>query len=166
MFRGIVRSVQLGSPYPVWTRLIRFNSNLNQLKSQGQEGAALALSGSHSYVEGLLSETVKFKQEENAQQSGMTIVDSPREMAARINVQLPMAGRVAIVKRGNIGEAIGKINRTIGENKVRYLNKQQSRFTRPAKLAKQKKREWWRKRFSEGFKDLMDQVRDAKRRGY
>lgn len=90
----------------------------------------------------------------------------PRDVAKGIRLQGPAAGRTVDVQYGNFGFAVGGIRRITRSNKLQYLQKVQSRFIRPAKYQKQKKREWWRRRFSEGFRDLMRQVQDSKRRGY
>ena len=81
-------------------------------------------------------------------------------------LQGPIAGRSVDVQYGNFNRALGGIFTVVKSNKIRYLQKVQSRFIPPAKYRKQKKREWWRRKFAQGFKELMSQVRDAKRRGY
>ena len=177
MFRGVLRTAVQPRAF-VWNHAVRFNSSFNQLKPS--EGAPTPNNSkpqtpSLNDVLSLLNLTIQTTSgdaeagEFNRNGKMFSFAAhtmSPKDTANLINVQLPMAGRCTEVRKNNLGEAIQKLNRIGGENKIRYLKKQQARFTRPAKLAKQKRREWWRRRFSDGFKELMDQVRDAKRRGY
>lgn len=90
----------------------------------------------------------------------------PRDVAKSIRVQGPPAGRTVDVQYGNLGFALGGLRNVLRANRINYFKKVQARHIPPAKYKKQRKREWWRRRFSEGFKDLMAQVKDAKRRGY
>lgn len=79
----------------------------------------------------------------------------------------PLAGRTLDVRMGqNVGNIVGGLATLVRTNKVRFLKTEQARFIGKAKLQKQKHRQWWRRNFSAGFKELMSQVRDAKRRGY
>ncbi|KAG5416903.1 hypothetical protein I9W82_005633 [Candida metapsilosis] len=91
---------------------------------------------------------------------------TPREVAKGIREFGTNAGRTVDVNYNNLARAFTQIKRVGNENKLRYLQKIQSRYIRPAKYRKQLKREWWRRKFSSGFKDLLAQVNDARRRGY
>ncbi|KAI5959034.1 hypothetical protein CANMA_004158 [Candida margitis] len=91
---------------------------------------------------------------------------TPREVAKGIREFGTNAGRTVDVNYNNLARAFTQIKRVGNENKIRYLQKIQSRYIRPAKYRKQLKREWWRRKFSGGFKDLLAQVNDARRRGY
>ncbi|KAI3404433.2 hypothetical protein KGF56_002730 [Candida oxycetoniae] len=91
---------------------------------------------------------------------------SPREVARGIREFGTNAGRSVNVSYKNIPKAFTQVKRVVNENKIRYLQKVQSRYIRPAKYRKQLKREWWRRKFLVGFKDLLAQVNDARRRGY
>ena len=90
----------------------------------------------------------------------------PREVAKSMRVFGPLAGRTVDVRHGNLGQTIGLVKSILRSNKVILLKRSQARHTRTAKYQKQKHRDWWRRNFSLGFRDLMAQVRDAKRRGY
>lgn len=93
-------------------------------------------------------------------------IANPRDVAKSISPVSPLSGRSVDVHFNNINKAIKDVNNLVRSNRLPYFVKVQKRFIRPAKYAKQIKREWWRKKFSVGFKDLMSQVRDARRRGY
>ncbi|ODV65333.1 hypothetical protein HYPBUDRAFT_154114 [Hyphopichia burtonii NRRL Y-1933] len=93
-------------------------------------------------------------------------VRHPREVAKDIRLRGPLAGRAVNVVGNNVLRASSQLKSLIRDNKIRQLHRSQLRFTTPAKFRKQKKREWWRTRFAEGFKDIMTQVQDARRRGY
>ncbi|KAL6454446.1 MRP21 37S ribosomal protein MRP21 [Candida maltosa Xu316] len=91
---------------------------------------------------------------------------SPREVAKNIRQFGTYSGRVVDVHYNNVSRSFGQVKRLVNENKIRYLQKVQSRYIRPAKYRKQLKREWWRRKFQAGFRDLLHQVNDARRRGY
>lgn len=90
----------------------------------------------------------------------------PRDIAKNIRMSGPLAGRTVDVNSGAVSYGVNSINTILRTNKIRYLQRVQSRYIPPAKYRKQLKREWWRRRFLQGFKGLMAQVNDAKRRGY
>lgn len=90
----------------------------------------------------------------------------PRDVAKNIRVNGPLAGRTVDTSAGGVSYAVGGINSIIRNNKIRYLQRIQSRYIPPGKYKNQLKREWWRRRFFQGFKGLMAQVNDARRRGY
>ncbi|KAG7193279.1 uncharacterized protein KQ657_001042 [Scheffersomyces spartinae] len=90
----------------------------------------------------------------------------PRDVAKSIRISGPEAGTAVDVRNGSIALTYGMLQLTLRKTNVRYLQNVQKRYIRPAKYRKQLKSEWWRRNFSKGFKDLMAQVRDAKRRGY
>ncbi|CAH6718499.1 37S ribosomal protein Mrp21p, mitochondrial [[Candida] jaroonii] len=90
----------------------------------------------------------------------------PRDVAKRIKITGPLAGRTINVTNNNVGASLKMLNSVIMSNKIRYLQRIQSRYIRPAKYRKQLKREWWRRKFSEEFKKLLAKVNDAKRKGY
>ena len=91
----------------------------------------------------------------------------PRDVAKNVRMFGPLAGRTLDVRMGqNVGNIVGGLATLVRTNKVRFLKTEQARFIGKAKLQKQKHRQWWRRNFSAGFKELMSQVRDAKRRGY
>ncbi|KAF6053142.1 Ribosomal protein S21 family protein [Candida parapsilosis] len=91
---------------------------------------------------------------------------TPREVAKGIREFGTNAGRTVDVNYNNLARAFTQIKRIGNENKIRYLQRVQSRYIRPAKYRKQLKREWWRRKFSAGFKNLLAQVNNARRRGY
>lgn len=91
---------------------------------------------------------------------------TPREVAKNIREFGTNAGRTVDVNYNNISRSFNQMKRVVNENKIRYLQRIQSRYIRPAKYRKQLKREWWRRKFAAGFKDLLHQVNDARRRGY
>ncbi|CAK9436515.1 mitochondrial 37S ribosomal protein bS21m [Lodderomyces beijingensis] len=91
---------------------------------------------------------------------------TPREVAKGIREFGPNAGRIVEVYHQNVAKSFSANSRLNSTNKIRYLQKIQSRYIRPAKYRKQLRREWWRRHFSAGFKDMMAQVNDARRRGY
>lgn len=93
-------------------------------------------------------------------------VKHPRDVAKGIRMNGPIAGRNVEVTYNNLGYAISGLRRVLSSNRIKYFKITQARYIRPAKYRKQRKREWWRKRFALGFRDLMSQVQDAKRRGY
>lgn len=93
-------------------------------------------------------------------------IANPRDVAKSISPVNPVSGRSVDVHFSNINKAIKDVNYLVRSNRLPYFVKVQKRYIRPAKYAKQIKREWWRRKFSDGFKDLMGQVRDARRRGY
>lgn len=122
-------------------------------------------------IDNLLSSTFDFQNNSHyTNKSNDYILDNslkhPRDVAKSSRLHGPIAGRTVDVQYGNFNRALGGIFTVVKSNKIRYLQKVQSRFIPPAKYRKQKKREWWRRKFSLGFKELMSQVRDAKRRGY
>ena len=90
----------------------------------------------------------------------------PRYIAKNIRVNGPLAGRTVDVHGGKLSYGLSGINAIVRNNKIRYLYNVQSRFIPPAKYKKQLKREWWRNNFAKGFKELLGEVKDAKRRGY
>lgn len=90
----------------------------------------------------------------------------PRDIAKNIRMSGPLAGRTIDARRGGLGFSLSNLRQLLMSNKVMYLQKVQRRHIPKAKYRKQLKREWWRRRFMEGFKGLMAQVNDAKRRGY
>lgn len=121
-------------------------------------------------VDNLLNETSTFHANSIRSRTQERMFDvavkHPRDVAKQIRTQGPIAGRGVDVQYGNFGRSLGALASVLRSNNIRKLKKIQARYIRPAKLRKQAKSEWWRRRFSAGFKDLMAQVRDAKRRGY
>ncbi|CAK7894939.1 hypothetical protein CAAN1_05S00716 [[Candida] anglica] len=93
-------------------------------------------------------------------------VRHPREVAKSIRVFGPIAGRTFDVRHGNIGATIASVQTVLRTNKIKKLVNVQKRHIPKAKYRKQKHREWWRRQFSKGFRELMSEVRDATRRGY
>ncbi|EGV65248.1 hypothetical protein PSN45_002607 [Yamadazyma tenuis] len=90
----------------------------------------------------------------------------PRDIAKNIRITGPSAGKTLDINNGALWRGLGAMNSILKNNKVKYLVKIQKRHIRKAKYRKQKKREWWRQRFSQGFGELLAKVNDAKRRGY
>lgn len=158
---------------------VRFNSSFDQLanafkQNQGKDSGNNNTNKNNSAIsdiDSLLSSTFdpqsnsKFN-EKSQDYLLQNSLKHPRDVAKSIRVTGPFAGRTVDVHYGNLGRALAALNSIIRNNRVRYLQKVQTRFIRPAKYKKQKKREWWRRKFSLGFKELMAEVRDAKRRGY
>lgn len=97
---------------------------------------------------------------------GLSTKINPRDVAKKIRVTGVLAGRTVDMIPGVVSYGIHSIRVLSKANKIRYLQSIQRRYIRPAKYRKQKKREWWRRRFQEGFKDLLAKVIDARRRGY
>lgn len=90
----------------------------------------------------------------------------PRLVAKRMRVNDHNAGRIVDLKFNNISQGLAMNRRLVKENKIRYLAKVQKRFIRPGKYKGQLRREWWRRHFKSGFRDMLSQVNDARRRGY
>lgn len=193
MFRSIlgknlIQSVSAlnSSQQVVRTSFVRFNSNnanLDQLKSIFGDSKSTTKQASESTnkqslnIDDLLNSSIpeakspsttfpttfslhdKFGFEQNRQ-------PTPREVAKNIREFGTNAGRTVDVNYNNISRSFNQMRRVVNENKIRYLQRIQSRYIRPAKYRKQLKREWWRRKFAAGFKDLLHQVNDARRRGY
>lgn len=90
----------------------------------------------------------------------------PRDIAKRIREFGTNAGRTVYVTHGGVDAGFGSLTRVANENRIKYLQRVQARFIRPAKYRKQLRREWWRRHFKENFKKMMHQVNEATRRGY
>lgn len=96
---------------------------------------------------------------------GQTLKD-PKDVARNINIMGPAAGRSVDVRSQNVSAAIKKCFLNLKQNNFRQQLMDQKRYIRPAKFRKEKKRRWWRRHFALKFSDLMEQIVDAKRRGY
>jgi small subunit ribosomal protein MRP21 len=173
MFRSIIRtSVITPSRVPLLFVSTRFNSSFDQLSKAINQGKPDSEnSNSVTDINELLNSSLETPDtsylNSKSNEYGLgEIVPHPRDVAKNIRIQGPMAGRVVDVNYGNLNRALVNMRHVISQNKIRPLQKLQSRYVRPAKLRKQMKREWWRRKFSAGFKDLMSQVTDARRRGY
>ncbi|WPK25710.1 hypothetical protein PUMCH_003035 [Australozyma saopauloensis] len=90
---------------------------------------------------------------------------NPREVAKSINMFGPPAGRSVDVRTG-LAPSLLSLKNVLKNDKIREMQNIQSRFIRPAKLQKMKKRIWWKQNFRQQFHYLMIDIRDAKRRGY
>lgn len=175
MFRtllGVRPFTRAGVPSSAQLRAVRLNSSFDQLTKavRGLENTERNTSTVLD-VDSLLKGAVEPQSPSHFGRATDNLLfentlKHPRDVARGMRVLGPLAGRTVEVPFNNIGAALGGLNNTIRLNKIRYLQKVQKRFIPPAKYAKQKKREWWRRQFSHGFKELMAQVRDAKRRGY
>ncbi|CAI5755792.1 unnamed protein product [Candida verbasci] len=91
---------------------------------------------------------------------------SPRDVAKSHRVMGTNAGRTVEIDYNNISKGFGQLNRLLRDNKVRYLQRIQARFIKPAKLRKQQNSERWRAHFKKHFKETLSLIKDAKRRGY
>ncbi|ABN65639.1 predicted protein [Scheffersomyces stipitis CBS 6054] len=155
--------------------LVRYNSSFDQLKNskanQKSSNSKKNNNGINDINELLnssleLSENSAFLHSKSSDYGLGDVVPNPRDVAKNIREMGPVAGRAVDVHYGGLGKAFAGVRRLGFTNKIKHYQKVQERYIRPAKYAKQKKREWWRRKFSEGFKDLMSQVNDARRRGY
>lgn len=160
-----VTPVRLNSSFDELAKTMKQQTNDKPDSAKDRNSSAI------SDIENLLSSTFDFQNNSKfSNKSNDYILDNslkhPRDVAKSIRLSGPIAGRTVDVQYGNFNRALGGVYTTLKSNKIRYLQKVQSRFIPPAKYRKQKKREWWRRKFSQGFKELMSQVRDAKRRGY
>lgn len=160
-----VTSVRFNSSFDELAKAMKQPNNKKEDNNKDRNSSAI------SDIDNLLSSTFDFQSNSHySNKSNDYILDNslkhPRDVAKSIRLQGPIAGRSVDVQYGNFNRALGGIFTVVKSNKIRYLQKVQSRFIPPAKYRKQKKREWWRRKFSQGFKELMSQVRDAKRRGY
>lgn len=163
---------------------IRFNSNnanLDQLKSIFNQSNEKSTTTNDSQtkstlnIDDLLSNSI-LETRERPQSNSFGVYDkfgfeqtrqpTPREVAKNIREFGVNAGRTVDVSYNNISRSFAQVKRVVNDNKIRYLQRIQSRFIRPTKYRKQLKREWWRRRFSQGFKELLHDVNDARRRGY
>lgn len=163
---------------------IRFNSNnanLDQLKSIFNQSNEKSTTTNDSQtkstlnIDDLLSNSI-LETRERPQSNSFGVYDkfgfeqtrqpTPREVAKNIREFGVNAGRTVDVSYNNISRSFAQVKRVVNDNKIRYLQRIQSRFIRPAKYRKQLKREWWRRRVSQGFKELLHDVNDARRRGY
>ncbi|KAI5950732.1 hypothetical protein KGF54_003806 [Candida jiufengensis] len=169
MFRLIQRQAIIPNIIPLRSSLIRFNSTFPPTQ-QPQSQQSQQSKDTKINIDDLLKNSIpelsfkdsiteRFGFETNRQQT-------PREVAKGIKEFGTNAGRSIDVNYNNLSRTFVQIKRLNNENKIRYLQKIQSRYIRPAKYKKQLKREWWRRKFSSGFKDLLAQVNDARRRGY
>lgn len=166
--------------FKVASTQVRFNSSLDELKKVVKQGGTKENEDQKfsaiSTIDSLLKEGAgdgfgSGSGSGNSSNNGSEYmfgnsVPHPRDVASGIRLQGPIAGRTIDVQYGNLGRAISGVLTVIRSNRIRYFKKVQTRYIRPAKYQKQRRREWWRKTFSHGFKELMSQVRDAKRRGY
>lgn len=168
-----IRSVNRGVLGQFMSRSgVRFNSSFDQLNNAIKQTSNRSSNSENvKDINDLLNSSLEttnngqFKSRSNEYGLG-DVTPHPRDVAKNIKIQGPMAGRVIDVHYGQVTKAVFGMNRIISQNKIRYLQKIQSRHIPKAKLKKQQRREWWRRKFSEGFKDLMAQVNDARRRGY
>lgn len=152
---------------------VRYNSSFDQLSNAiKQSNTKASNSDSVKDINDLLNSSLEtpdnlhFRSRNNNEYGLGDVMPHPRDVAKNIKIQGSMAGRVVDVHYGQLNRAVFGMHRVISQNKIRYLQKIQSRHIPKAKLKKQQRREWWRKKFSDGFKDLMSQVNDARRRGY
>lgn len=147
--------------------LVRHNSTFDQLiRSKPKVDNSANVKDINDLLNSSFESDSSTKHFKSKSDWGLDVIPHPRDVARNIKIQGPSAGRVADVNNGQLTRAIAQINRTVKANKIRYLQKIQARHIPRGKLKKQKKREWWRKKFSEGYKDLMAQVANARRRGY
>lgn len=164
--QGVFNSVRHNSTFDQLANAFKQEGNqelkANENTSSGNKAAI-------SDIDNLLSNTFEPQHDDKGRTTDYLIHSSlkhPRDVAKSIRLQESRAGRTVEVSYGNISRALGQLNSILRSNKIRYLQKVQLRYIPPAKYQKQKKREWWRRKFSQGFKELMSEVRDAKRRGY
>ncbi|ODV82136.1 uncharacterized protein CANTADRAFT_93328 [Suhomyces tanzawaensis NRRL Y-17324] len=152
----------------------RFNSSFDQLNAavkQSNKKGSQENASTVSDINDLLNSSLELPEtsylgKKNNEYGLGNMVPNPRDVAKSIRQNGPIAGRTVDVHYNSIGKALYSLNGININNKIRYLQNIQSRHIRPAKYTKQKRREWWRRKFSDGFKELMGQVQDARRRGY
>ncbi|KAK6460542.1 hypothetical protein DFJ63DRAFT_229310 [Scheffersomyces coipomensis] len=150
----------------------RFNSDFNNFKNNSINQSKESKRGATiSDINDLLNSSLEHTDSnifnsKSSQYGTLDLAPQPRDTAKKIKIFGPLSGRTIDVQHNSLGRAFGQIRRLGFDNRIKYFQKVQERYIRPAKYRKQKKREWWRKKFSEGFKDLMAEVNDARRRGY
>lgn len=175
MFRSVIPRLGLVSKNafePI--SAIRFNSSFDQLnravkqsKNNNKKNENLnTINDINDLLNSSLENTDSSYLNKGSQYGLGNLAPNPRDVAKSIPMFGPIAGRSVDVHYSSLDKAVKNVTRLILNNRLAYHKKVQKRFIRPAKLAKQKKRDWWRRKFSEGFKDLMSQVEDARRRGY
>ncbi|RCK59336.1 hypothetical protein Cantr_07862 [Candida viswanathii] len=91
---------------------------------------------------------------------------TPRDVARNMRVFGSVSGRSITVRSRNLPVAFNLLNSTLTENRIKYLQKVQSRFTPPAKHRKNVRNARWRIHFKTKFKEMLGEVFDARRRGY
>lgn len=90
----------------------------------------------------------------------------PRNVAKELNITGTQAGRTAEVRFGNVTQALRQLSRNLRQEELISRKNQQKRHLRPALLHAEKHRKWWRKNFGARFTHLLQEVLEAKRRGY
>ncbi|KAG7663281.1 uncharacterized protein J8A68_003195 [[Candida] subhashii] len=160
--------------------LVRYNSTNEKLrnaigfdqwtttndKSKSQERS------SFSNINDLLDSTISEARSSHtttpfARDFNVTQVEyDPRQAARQIHLIGTNAGRLVNVPTGSPSRGFSLVRGVVSQNKLRYLQRIQERYIRPAKLRKQQRREWWRRHFKRNFKIMMGQVGQAVRRGY
>ncbi|KAK6456511.1 uncharacterized protein RJT20DRAFT_45182 [Scheffersomyces xylosifermentans] len=150
---------------------IKKNSSSSNISNTHKNGKKIDNSNGINDINELLNSSLELSDSSylNSKSSEYGLGDmipNPRDVAKNIREMGPVAGRAVDVHYGGLGKAFAGVRRLGNANRIKYHQKVQERYIRPAKYAKQKKREWWRRKFSDGFKDLMSQVNDARRRGY
>lgn len=158
---------------PVHTVGVRYNSSFDQLNNaiKSREGDKTKNLNTVNDINDLLNSSLELPENSylnnKSNEYGLgNLAPNPRDVAKSIPMFGPIAGRTVDVHYGGLDKAVKNVGRVVLSNRLAYYKKVQKRFIAPAKHAKQKKRDWWRRKFSEGFKDLMTQVEDARRRGY
>ncbi|KAK6202457.1 uncharacterized protein RJT21DRAFT_118492 [Scheffersomyces amazonensis] len=167
IFRGSVFNGVGINPMAVSTR---FNSDFTKklnTKDESKKKSKSSISDINDLLNSSLEHTDSslFKSK-SSQYISMDLVPQPRDTAKKVKILGPSAGRAVDVQHNGLGRAFGQLRRLTFDNRIKHFQRVQERHIRPAKYRKQKKREWWRNKFSDGFKDLMAQVTDARRRGY
>lgn len=161
---GMIESIRMKSSFEELSKATERQDLSKELIENNRNANAI------NDVESLLASTLDMTDTLNNQGTNDYMLQNslkhPRDVAKSIKLTGPMAGRTVDVHHGNLGRALANLNSLIRANKIRYLKKVQARHIPAGKYKKQKKREWWRRKFSQGFKELMAEVRDAKRRGY
>ncbi|AET40982.1 mitochondrial 37S ribosomal protein bS21m Ecym_7132 [Eremothecium cymbalariae DBVPG len=91
---------------------------------------------------------------------------SPREDALSSKLTGIQAGRSVSVFNGNTMQALGRLNAVVKSNQIPRDKANQRFYLKPGKAREIRRSQKHRKDFMQGFKRLIEVVKDAKRKGY
>lgn len=90
----------------------------------------------------------------------------PREVAKNLRIYGPISGRVVDVHNHNLNQSLNALNRVVTENRIKHYQKIESRYIKPGKYKVKKKIENRKNFFMKGFKSLIEDLHECKRRGF
>ncbi|AGO13596.1 AaceriAGL284Cp [[Ashbya] aceris (nom. inval.)] len=91
---------------------------------------------------------------------------SPREDAFRSRLTGVRAGRTVAVFNGNTSQALQRQNVLLRSARVAQDRREQRFHLKPGKAKEQQRSRKHRREFMRAFKDMIEVVKDAKRKGY